>query len=176
MSIFKKFFSWLFPIREDVARETQQVWMTDLNPLLVEKVCNLLEACAAANMRVGVHKGYRSVKEQDRLYAIGRTTQRNDKKVTNARGGQSWHNFGLAVDVVFMDDKGWSWAEKYNWKKLGILGKKCGLSWGGDWKKLVDRPHFQLTGDLSIGEAYRIEKLHGIESVWARVNLVHNKE
>ncbi len=68
-----------------------------------------------------VISGFRSSKEQDDLYAIGRTASLDRPTVTDARGGQSAHNFGLAVDVVPTLDKGattvsdtkhTAWAEK----------------------------------------------------------------
>lgn len=50
--------------------------------------------------------GYRDSVEQESLYAIGRTTQLGSKTVTDAHGGQSAHNYGLALDVVPTLDKG----------------------------------------------------------------------
>lgn len=54
--------------------------------------------------------------------------------VTNAKGGQSFHQYGIAFDIYTTD-----------YKKAGQIGKSIGLEWGGDWKgNLVDRPHFEL--------------------------------
>ncbi len=65
------------------------------------------------------------------------------KKITNARGGYSNHNFGLAFDVgVFEGNKYLGDSPKY--KAVGVLGMELGLEWGGNWKTIVDQPHFQL--------------------------------
>ncbi len=62
--------------------------------------------------------------------------------VTNARAGQSVHNFGLAFDVgVFEGSRYLGNSPKY--KGLGALGLELGLEWGGNWKTFVDEPHFQ---------------------------------
>lgn len=92
---------------------------------------------------------YRTYAQQDALYAKGRTT--SGSIVTNAKGGQSNHNFALAVDVfplwndgkLHMDAK----SDKKNieiLRKISSVGKGIGLEWGGDWKSIVDNPHFQL--------------------------------
>jgi peptidoglycan LD-endopeptidase CwlK len=86
---------------------------------------------------------YRSIQEQNDKWAQGRTKPGNI--VTYARGGESFHNFGLAIDIV---DRG----KGYNidWEKLGRIGERNGLEWGGRWDKIIDKPHFQYTGGLSL--------------------------
>ena len=87
---------------------------------------------------------YRSNKEQDALF-----NQR--PKVTNARGGQSIHNYGLALDVVILRDKDnngtfesidWDINSEY-FKTVVAYFKGKGYEWGGDWKNFKDYPHFQ---------------------------------
>lgn len=131
-----------------------------------EKSLNKFLALAKlSGLNVGVHCGYRSFKEQDVLF----NKRINGKRVTKAPGGLSWHNYGVAADVVFLENGKWSWAEKHDWKKLGDLGKSCGLEWGGDWKSFPDRPHFQLTKGFSIREALNIFKKFGLEHVWQKI-------
>lgn len=141
--------------------------MSNLNP----KFNNLLRAFIIQANREGldvdVHMDYRSVDKQNELFAQGRT--KPGKVVTNARGGLSWHNYGLAADVVFKKNGKWSWSEEHDWKKLGEIGKKCGLEWGGDWKR-PDRPHFQYTNGLSIRTALRLYNQGGLALVWHEVN------
>ena len=63
--------------------------------------------------------------------------------MTNARGGQSWHNFGLAWDIgLFTDGKYVTTDTKY--KAAAAHGKAAGLEWGGDWKTFPDCPHYQV--------------------------------
>jgi peptidoglycan L-alanyl-D-glutamate endopeptidase CwlK len=102
----------------------------------------LLLKAAAAEIRIKIISGLRTYEEQNRLYAQGRTIP--DKPiVTNAQGGQSNHNFGIAFDIgVFEGNKYLGDSPKY--KAVGVLGMELGLEWGGNWKSIVDQPHFQL--------------------------------
>jgi peptidoglycan L-alanyl-D-glutamate endopeptidase CwlK len=93
---------------------------------------------------------YRSCAEQNALYAQGRTT--SGKVVTNARCGFSFHNFGVALDAVPLIGGIPSWAEGPHWQKLGALGKRIGFEWGGDWKGMVDRPHYEMDFGYSLSE------------------------
>jgi peptidoglycan L-alanyl-D-glutamate endopeptidase CwlK len=102
-------------------------------------------------------QGFRSIAEQDALYAQGRTDM-SKPKVTNAKGGQSMHNFGLAVDFALFtkDGKEVSWNTKADYDADGIAdwmevvaeAKKLGFEWGGNWRGFVDMPHFQMLGGL----------------------------
>ena len=90
---------------------------------------------------INIISGTRTHAEQDALYAQGRTT--GGEIVTNARGGYSNHNFGIAFDVgVFEGNRYLPESPKY--KAAGVLGMDLGLEWGGNWKTIVDQPHFQL--------------------------------
>ena len=119
-------------------------------------------------LNVDMQCGYRSFAEQDKLF-------NQVPKVTNARGGFSWHNYGTAADVVFKDKNGkWTWSNPdKDWKKLGEIGKSCGLEWGGDWAKFPDRPHFQYTKGLSIRTALRLHQQGGIGLVWLEIDKIH---
>lgn len=94
---------------------------------------------------------YRDNASQDALYAQGRTTP--GKKVTNAKAGQSWHNYRCAVDVVPVVAGKPRWDVKDEvWQQVGALGKAAGLEWAGDWKKFKEYPHFQYTGGLTLAQ------------------------
>lgn len=88
--------------------------------------------------------GTRSYAEQDTLYAQGRT--KPGPRVTNARAGYSWHNFGLAWDFgVFSAADGHYLTTGTQYNKLGSLARTIPfLTWGGDWTSLQDLPHIQL--------------------------------
>ena len=89
-----------------------------------------------------ITSGLRTIKEQNKLYAQGRT--RPGKIVTNAKGGKSYHNFGLAVDIVEIKNGKALWTNP-DWIKIAELGKSLGLEWGGDWVSIKDMPHFQVS-------------------------------
>lgn len=103
---------------------------------------------AANGIHVILTWGYRSIEEQDKLYAIGRT--KPGKKVTNARGGYSWHNFGLAGDYAFVINGKVTWDGP--WATFGKIARECGLEWGGDFKTIVDRPHVQWTKGRTLAQ------------------------
>jgi hypothetical protein len=87
----------------------------------------------------------RTPEAQQALYTSG-------AGVTNAPALMSYHNHGLAFDVVpeeYLPLPEWN-PEGVYWEAIGAIGKSVGLEWGGDWKK-KDRPHFQLTA-APIGE------------------------
>ena len=116
----------------------------DLHPSLQIMIQQLKTKCALNGLNVGIGECYRTVEEQDKLYAIGRTIPGNI--VTNARGKDynSMHQWRIAFDFYRNDGKG-----AYNntdgfFNKVGSIGKSIGLEWGGDWKGFVDLPHFQL--------------------------------
>jgi len=102
---------------------------------------------------------YRSPEEQNNLYAQGRT--KSGSIVTNARGGQSIHNYkpALALDVAFYmpGKKTLDWSNKL-FEDFAKVFKPLGIEWGGDWKSFIDRPHFQAPGakwqDLQSGKKY----------------------
>lgn len=94
----------------------------------------------------------RTIAEQDALYAQGRT--KPGKKVTNAKGGSSFHNYGLAIDIcLIIDGKDVSWdtLKDYDgdgvsdWMEIVSIFKSRGWEWGGDFKSIKDAPHFQKT-------------------------------
>lgn len=101
----------------------------------------------------------RTFAEQDALYAQGRTRlyDANGNRlgvVTKAKGGQSIHNYGLALDIVLIkDNKTASWEDnvdfdkdgKADWMEVVNILKANGWEWGGDWRSFKDKPHFQKT-------------------------------
>ena len=125
--------------------------VTQLHPRLQEKFELLQKKCAQKGIAIRATECLRTAKEQDALYAKGRTAP--GPKVTNASGkdAKSMHQWGVAVDIVIdMDadnDGDIDIRDLYNVKLLNVVGKigeSIGLEWGGSWKSIVDKPHFQL--------------------------------
>ncbi|MCL6592311.1 MAG: M15 family metallopeptidase, partial [Firmicutes bacterium] len=95
-----------------------------------------------------ISEGYRSPETQQRYYNQGRTTP--GPIITNARPFESWHEYGLAVDIVFQNARGEpSWDNDFPWQSLGRVGQNVGFEWGGAWTRLVDVPHFQMLGGFT---------------------------
>lgn len=122
-----------------------------VHPVVATKARQLIERAYKEGINVIITQGLRTIEEQNALYAQGRT--KPGKIVTNARGGYSYHNFGLAFDFAIMKDDGSvSWNVDGKWRRVGAIGKSLGLEWGGDWKDFKDYPHFQYTFGLSLAD------------------------
>lgn len=125
--------------------------MKDLTQLLpkVQQMTNLfLSKCKEKGIEVTITSAYRSIEDQDALYAQGRTTQGN--VVTNARGGDSFHNWKCAVDFAPVVNGSIPWNNKALFAKVGAIGKECGFEWGGDWASFLDLPHLQYTAGYTL--------------------------
>lgn len=124
-------------------------------PTFLEKALEVLAACAARNATYIATSGYRSYSEQEQLWMQGRL--RPGTIVTKAHGGQSSHNFGLAIDVArIMPDGKASWkAEDYS--VYGEEIARLGLHWGITYK---DAPHMSVTGLVSATELKPLDKIY----------------
>lgn len=124
----------------------------NLHPAVKEGAKKLIEQSYAKGIPIQITQGFRSFKEQNDLYAIGRTI--NGKKVTNAKGGQSYHNYGLAIDFVLLSSDGNTalWTVNNKWLAVAAIGKSLGFKWGGDWTSFKDYPHLEMTFGLSIDD------------------------
>lgn len=122
-----------------------------LHPLVREEMTKIINECNTllnGRSQVRISQGLRTFAEQDALY--------NQKpRVTKAKGGQSIHNYGFAVDIVLIiDGKTASWDIKKDWDKDGIADwdecvkvfAKYGWNWGGNWSTFKDMPHFDKIG------------------------------
>lgn len=147
----------------------------DLNPVFAEKVKELLENCKKRGYTLVPYVTFRGPLAQARLYTRGRSKERyakdlaslhrqnadfigkllraagysfDTKIVTNAYPGQSWHQYGLAVDCYVEDPitKKSIWSGK-GYEVYAEEAKKLGLTSGHYWK-MRDSVHVQLPSDL----------------------------
>lgn len=132
-----------------------------LHPKVRQEVMNLIDKAEVGlpkNMAIRIVQGLRTIDEQNALYAQGRTKPGN--KVTNAKGGSSFHNYGLAIDFAILvdtDNNGTynelSWDIKRDNDKDGVsdwlevvkIFEAAGWEWGGKWASIKDYPHLQKT-------------------------------
>ena len=126
--------------------------LNDLHPKVKPMVEEFIQKCADNGIDLLVTSTYRDHESQNALYAQGRTTP--GKKVTNAKGGQSWHNWRVAVDIVPMRNGkpvwGTSGSDGELWEQVGQIGESVGLEWAGRWKTFKEYAHFQYTGGLTL--------------------------
>ncbi|MEZ5384213.1 MAG: M15 family metallopeptidase [Prosthecobacter sp.] len=123
-----------------------------LHPKVQPLAHELARRAAEVGITIQIISATRTYKEQNDLYAKGRTVKPIGKKhiVTNARGGHSNHNFGIAFDVGIFEGKTYK-GESPKYKTVGALAAAVGLEWGGNWKSFVDEPHFQLRPGWAAG-------------------------
>jgi peptidoglycan L-alanyl-D-glutamate endopeptidase CwlK len=119
----------------------------------------LLGLAAGAGLTARLISGTRSYAEQDRLFNQGRYGNPG-RRVTNARGGRSNHNFGIAWDIGLFDADGRyltgdTASELGEYRRLGETARPLGLEWGGDWQSLPDVPHYQMRTGLDVAKTRR---------------------
>lgn len=144
-----------------------------LHPKLRDEAMQIyLEICDALQGRAICRFTHtlRTFAEQDALF--------NAKpQVTKARGGQSYHNYGLAIDIaLIIDGKSASWDVKTDfdgdgksdWMEIVAIFKRYGWIWGGDWK-FYDAPHFEKTFGYSV---MQLKEMHTLSKVIPPTNYV----
>ncbi|MCX40474.1 alkaline phosphatase [Listeria monocytogenes] len=128
-----------------IEKANRKLNVSGMNKSVADKTQNVIKKMAKKGIYLCVAQGYRSSAEQNALYAQGRT--KPGAVVTNAKGGQSNHNYGVAVDLCLYtsDGKNVIWESTTSrWKTVVSAMKAEGFEWGGDWKSFKDYPHFEL--------------------------------
>ena len=123
------------------------------HPKLREELKNIYKDILDRNIQIRITDTLRTFDEQAELYAKGRTAPGNI--VTYAKPGQSYHNYGLAVDFALLlpGGKKVSWDmnldlndnQKADWAEVVAVFKHYGWDWGGNWTSFKDYPHFEKT-------------------------------
>lgn len=117
---------------------------------------------------IEVISGFRSPEQQTALYAQGRT--KPGSIVTNAKAWQSWHNYGLAIDLglfragKYLDSSAPKLAAQI-YAELGAIAAAHGIEWAGTWKTFKEGPHFQFTGGITQAEAKKRYLAGGVQKV-----------
>lgn len=122
-------------------------------------------------------EGLRSMERQAQLYMQGRTAP--GPIVTNSPPGQSIHHYGLAVDSCFYGRD--PYLKEHHrgemlWVEYGRLARQHGLHWGGDWARIIDRPHVQFTFGLSLKEIRELYQFGGMDAVWMACDEIRGVE
>lgn len=132
----------------------------NLAPFFAQKLRSAIAECQGEGYPVALFEGMRSETRQNALYAQGRTAE--GKVITYARGGQSWHQYGLAADLVGLINGRWDWSIDYD------RVEQIMISHGFNSLKF-ERAHFQITGGLSVEKAQRISRDQGLLALWSIV-------
>lgn len=122
----------------------------ELLPAARAKCHAFVAKCKSAGIDVIITSTYRDAESQDALYRQGRTAP--GQRVTNAAGGDSFHNWRVAFDFVPIVNGKAMWDDLKLWRTCGDIGRQCGLEWGGYWHGFPDMPHMQDAGGLRIAD------------------------
>ena len=114
-----------------------------LHPMVADLVEKVLIEAEQQGLDILITDSLRTNEEQTKLYNQGRTTAGNI--VTNAKAGQSLHNYGLAIDIVPIINKKLAYGDYRTYEAFAAIAKKYGFVWGGDWQGFKDTPHFEYT-------------------------------
>ena len=112
---------------------------------------DFLARVRAAGLHARIISGTRTYAMQDALYRQGRYGNPGPR-VTDARGGQSNHNFGIAWDIGIFTAAGGYVTDGPPYDDAAAAGAAPELDWGGDWVSFVDKPHWQLATGLTLAE------------------------
>lgn len=122
----------------------------DLHPIVAKMCHDFVAKCDAEGIDVLITSTYRDLESQAAIYAQGRTTP--GKKVTNAKPGQSWHNWRVAFDFVPVVNGKAQWNDLKTFERCGVIAESVGLEWAGRWKSFKEMAHCQFTGGLKLAD------------------------
>lgn len=126
----------------------------DLHPSVAAKVVAFVASCKSVGIDILITSTLRDMESQAALYAQGRTAP--GKIVTNAKAGQSFHNYGLAFDFVPIVNGKAAWNDNKLFTRCGEIAESVGLEWAGRWKSFKELAHCQAPGlklaDLQAGK------------------------
>ena len=141
-----------FPVGNTVTKDVRYI-----HPILQEALKRSMKICQEKGYGVKISETYRTPQRQDILYAEGRTTPGDI--VTQAKAYQSYHNYGLAVDIVTNDNTEVT-------PEIAKVFENYGFEWGGTWKTFKDYPHFQMSFGRSVSQIQDIYQKGSMELVW----------
>lgn len=145
-------------VKNTVWDELSESKIKKLHPLVRDKAREFINKAEKEGIKLRVTSSLRTYDEQTKEYAQGRTEP--GMIVTNARAGESSHNFGTAIDVVPIINGNADY-KNADWDKIRKIGESVGFEWGGSWRQFLDKPHFQMNfgKDLvAIRKAYEAGK------------------
>ncbi|MGE6611859.1 peptidoglycan-binding protein [Peribacillus sp. NPDC076916] len=133
-----------------------------MNSVVKASALEMIKRAYKEGIYAQICAGFRSMEEQAALYGQGRFYSYKGKnysslskpKVTKALPGQSFHNYGVAIDYFLVSDDGKTalWTINAKWRRVATIGKELGFKWGGDWSGFKDYPHLEMTGGLSYSQ------------------------
>jgi peptidoglycan L-alanyl-D-glutamate endopeptidase CwlK len=128
-----------------------------LHPKVRKAAQKALLECYSQGYSVTVVETYRTLERQAKLYAQGRSEP--GQIVTKAESGESYHNYGLALDISPVNDA------------IVSIFENCRFEWGGRWKSFKNTPHFQMTLGYSVSQLKSFfSSENNLLSVWKTIS------
>ena len=124
--------------------------LEDLTPHTEQLCRQFIKVCADNGIDILITSTFRDMESQNCLYAQGRTLP--GKKVTNAKAGQSFHNYRCAFDFVPLVHGKAQWNDIALFTKCGQIAESLGLEWAGNWKTFKEYAHCQYTAGLTLAQ------------------------
>ena len=124
--------------------------LSDLNPKVAALCSEFINSCKKQNIDIIITSTYRDADSQNALYAQGRTLP--GKKVTNAKAGQSFHNWKVAFDFCPIVNGKAVWNDVALYTKCGEIAESIGLEWAGRWTTFKELAHCQYTNGLTLAD------------------------
>ena len=124
--------------------------ITELLPPVRRRAEQFLRFCKASGIDVIITSTYRDAESQAALYAKGRSAP--GQRVTNAKPGESFHNYRVAFDFCPIVNGKAQWNDTALFTRCGEIAEQCGLEWAGRWQSFKELAHCQYTGGLSLKE------------------------
>ena len=84
-----------------------------------------LDKCEQEGIDVIITSTFRGFESQNAIYAQGRS--KPGPKVTNAKGGESWHNYRCAFDFVPIKNGKAQWNDLKLFERCGQIAESVGL-------------------------------------------------
>jgi len=124
--------------------------LSDLKPKVAALCSEFITQCKSKGIDIIITSTYRDAESQNALYAQGRTLP--GKKVTNAKAGQSFHNWKVAFDFCPIVDGKARWDDTALFTQCGEIAEALGLEWAGRWVKFKELAHCQYTHGLTLAD------------------------
>lgn len=151
------------PIEQYLIEAFKRNKCKQVHPEVYKLAVELIKRCWAEDVFIVFTDGLRTFEDQAAIYGKGRSSyiykgkeygNPKVKKVSNAKPGTSFHNYGLALDFVTCDGYGKNidWNVGPKWRRAAAIAKELGFTWGGDWASFKDYPHIQYDGGLTISQ------------------------
>lgn len=153
-------FVWIqYEIEKKEIREERPL-PSGLHPIVEEKRDKLIDQANVIGISILITDGFRSIESQNDIYEKGRSDE--GAIVSYARGGESYHNYGLAIDYAILNKDGTISYDlqrdgngngEADWYEVARIAKELDFLWGGDFQGgFKDFPHLEYTFGLSIRE------------------------